>query len=103
MQWTTEVIIGIQLSCEREHRAAAAACQRRVDIGNDLSSGTGIVHARAGGVEQCCNTGLQEDPRRGRGTGAALEAERLAQSLVIEPETVRYIEHALESLVGREA
>src|ERR1051325_9287689 len=102
MQRTTQVVVSIQLRGKSQHCVTVATCQRGVDIGNYFGSRERIVHIWAGRIEQCRNSGSEQNPRRGCSTGAALEVQCLKQCLVIQPKTIWYIKDAFESLVGRE-
>jgi hypothetical protein len=78
VQWAAQVVIGIQLCCQSEHRTAVAARQRGVDIGNDFCRRARVIYIRVGGVEQRRHRSSEQDARAACRSRAAGKAQRLA-------------------------
>jgi hypothetical protein len=99
VQWTAKVVVVIQFGREIEHRTAAAARKRRVDIRNYFRSRPWVIYIWVSRVEQGCYSSSEQDSCGCRVSGATLEAQRLTQSPVIQPITIWYVKNTLEGLI----
>ena len=100
IQRTSEVVVLIQFRREVKDGAAIVSCQCCIDLRNDLGRREWIAHIRLSCIEQGWNSCPEERSCCIGCASATLEAQCLKQGVIIQPITIRNVEHAFQSLIG---
>jgi hypothetical protein len=82
VEWTTKVVVRIQLGGKRQHGTTILGRKRCIDLCNHLRSGERIIDIRAGRVKQCCNSRAEKNTCRGVSAGAALIVQCTDQRVI---------------------